>query len=83
MKYYRGLHHLYHCSSVGEKLNKPSHLTPLPVRQGRAGGSIADSDQVPLTGGLGQSCADSGAAGYDDDLRPVRELIFTVIRTNK
>ena len=51
---------------------------PLPVRQGRAGGSIADSDQVPLTGGLGQSCADSGAPGYDDDLRSVRELILVL-----
>ena len=41
---------------------------PLPVRQGGTRGSVADSDQVPLTGGLGQSCADSGTARNDDDL---------------
>ena len=26
---------------------------PLPVREGRTGGSVADGDEVPLTGGLG------------------------------
>ena len=51
---------------------------PLPVRQRWAGGSVADSDQVPLTGGLGQSGADSGATRYDDDLRSVRELILVL-----
>ena len=41
---------------------------PLSVGQGWAGGSIADGHQVPLAGGLGQSCADSGTARNDDDL---------------
>ena len=41
---------------------------PLPIGQGRTGGSVTDRDEVPLTRSLGQGGADRGAARDNDHL---------------